>query len=357
LKRRIFCFILAVVTASQVSSVFADVANIAVNSESIEVCDVNITIDGENVIFGDEKPFILDNYTYVPLSVFEKTGSVYIDSENNSINISNSDKTIVINLDDSSVFDGLSFEFLANKPINIDGTWFLPVYINRMLGNGVEWNSESRTVNIKTPDTIASALAGKIKGMPLPKAFYILPEIDSYLDKDPTLIYTIALENADCTGYEELAAAMRKTVEEYKNGNSIDPRYMLPYYFKALDDLEDKSFLSGLFEYAFVTAENSIIIDENATTETITESFNAYLKGESNTVTATSDTKIPLQLLMALGKVPDDYISQKMAENSIEAHKELTVFLRNSVYITMYVSNLAETNSTISEIFKTYCNK
>jgi hypothetical protein len=60
---------------------------------------------------------------------------------------------------------------------------------------------------------------------------------------------------------------------------------------------------------------------------------------------------------MALGKVPDDYIAQKMAQNSIETHNELTVFLRNGVYITMYVSNLAETNDTVSEIFKTYCNK
>jgi hypothetical protein len=322
MKKRFASLALALVMAvSGVSSVFAD---------TYENANLNVTVNGETVFFDDVMPTIIDGYTYVPIrSVFEKLGDVSWDEETKAVTLTNGDNKLVIYTVQGEATDGGDIFEMEQKPVISNGRTLLPVREPaEHLGADVQWDTDTRTVSIATPDYIVSTLGSIIKGKPLPEAYYILSNGDFKADINDKVIWNdLFLKYADCEGYDELIEVTNRALEAGDDGLSLNDEdgqmlvgELVSKYFDALNSLEDKSFLKGSYKEIFVNAEKKIIVDENYTPEQTVASLQAYSDDESQTVTTMPEMELAIQIIVGLN---DYFNSDESSDAGMSAFSDV----------------------------------
>ena len=126
-------------------------------AQSAAAADVNVTINGETVAFADVQPQIINSRTYVPLrGVFEALGfEISWSDESKTATLVNGSSEITANTTDLTLKkSGGIRRTLAtggNLPVLKDGRFLLPVRsISEATGNTVNWNADTKTVEIYT---------------------------------------------------------------------------------------------------------------------------------------------------------------------------------------------------------------
>ena len=127
--------------------------------QTVSAGEVNVTIDGEPVVFADVQPTIINSRTYVPLrGVFEALGfEVSWSNESKTATLIKGNAEITANTTDLTLKKDGARRTLAtggNLPVLTEGRFLLPVRsISEASGNTVNWNSDTKTVEIYTSDT------------------------------------------------------------------------------------------------------------------------------------------------------------------------------------------------------------
>ena len=117
--------------------------------------NATVTLDGEALSF-DVEPVIIDSRVMVPVrKIFESLGfSVDWDSETSTVKALRDDRAIVITIDENYLFvitDNLNPYELDVPAMLIDSRTLVPLRaVSEGAGCEVNWNSDSRTVEIKS---------------------------------------------------------------------------------------------------------------------------------------------------------------------------------------------------------------
>ncbi len=137
--------IAAVICAITCASAFAPVAYMA---------DVSVKLNGDSLKF-DAKPFIENDRTLVPMrKIFEAVGAtvVWDDSTRTAVasRVKNGEETYVaIQADSVKAFINSEEKILDVPAKIVDDRTFVPLrFVIEALGEKVEWDAESYTVNI-----------------------------------------------------------------------------------------------------------------------------------------------------------------------------------------------------------------
>ncbi|WP_180994412.1 LysM peptidoglycan-binding domain-containing protein [Bacillus sp. Marseille-P3661] len=116
--------------------------------------DVIINIDGEPTTFS-QPPIIKDGVTYIPIrGVAEKLGaSVWWNGDSKTVGINSGNTRIAFTV--GSTVANVNSEKLNVPPsILVNGTVMVPLrFVSTALGLNVDWNGETRTVNIVSPNS------------------------------------------------------------------------------------------------------------------------------------------------------------------------------------------------------------
>ncbi|MBQ6555237.1 MAG: copper amine oxidase N-terminal domain-containing protein [Firmicutes bacterium] len=121
--------------------------------------DVKVTIDDDPVVFADVRPTIINSRTYVPLrGVFEALGfEISWSNESKTATLIKGNAEITANTTDLTLKKDGARRTLAtggNLPVLTEGRFLLPVRsISEATGNTVNWNADTKTVEIYTSDT------------------------------------------------------------------------------------------------------------------------------------------------------------------------------------------------------------
>ena len=123
--------------------------------------DVKIVVDGNEIIFPDQGPVIIDGRTMVPIrSVMEALGmSVGWDAENSMVIVSNSESTVKLAINSNIMINEatdlitgevMTFESeLEVAPLLINDRTCLPIRaVVEAFGIAVSWDEETRSVMI-----------------------------------------------------------------------------------------------------------------------------------------------------------------------------------------------------------------
>ena len=111
---------------------------------------VSVSFNGEIVDFDDAAPIIKDGRTYVPLrALMEMMGyTVSWEKATGNVTCIKDDDTVVITPDGEITIDEVLSEHVA-APINVNGSNVVPVrFVTEAVNANVDWNEESRTVEI-----------------------------------------------------------------------------------------------------------------------------------------------------------------------------------------------------------------
>lgn len=181
--------------------------------------DIKIIVDGEEVSFeGDQSPVIENGRTLVPFrAVFEKMGAeVKWFSDIKLCEASLGQLTVGIHIDSTEVVlgDGMSVE--SDVPAKImNGRTMVPLRVlSEGIGAEVEWDGETKTVTINTPETDEAPSSVEYEmlqggGDNMDTGFYIDFEYPS-VTSDYTMAKTLN-ENI----YNDIFEAVDKTLDSY----------------------------------------------------------------------------------------------------------------------------------------------
>jgi hypothetical protein len=114
---------------------------------------INVTVDGDIVAFGAQKPVEQFGSVLVPLrGVFEKLGAtVAYDGGSHSILAVKGPTTITLKLGQSQATVNGSIHMLSVPAQAVNGTTLVPLrFVSEALGAGVQWRPDSHTVIIST---------------------------------------------------------------------------------------------------------------------------------------------------------------------------------------------------------------
>ncbi len=256
----------------------------------------NVNVDNKAIDFGNDESVIEDGTTYVPIrAVFENFGegtTVGWDAETKAVTINyNGDELVLYTTTGDVSYKGIT-TVLSNTPIIQNGRTLLPLReLCEMLGGKVEWDAETKTVNVTTPNTttkeeqpqtqdevvIPSGIDEKtaeeirsMAGKPLPECVYIAFESDNTYDK--TEIDAIC-SVADCRGYYSLEQYVKAISDENTILGMDEATYdetmekFSNEYFTTLFKLDDKSFindsiLGSIFTNDFIYADPSVSVKD-----------------------------------------------------------------------------------------------
>lgn len=144
--------------------------------------DVNVTVDGEVVEF-ETQPFIDNDRTLVPVRfISESLGAdVKWNQELKEVTITKGDKTIKLIIDNNKVTVNDEVVELDAKAILKDSTTFVPVsFISRALNSTVNWNPNTRTVEIISNKTETKGLEQTEGQTETENDGFIEPEFEIY---------------------------------------------------------------------------------------------------------------------------------------------------------------------------------
>ncbi|MBR6401390.1 MAG: copper amine oxidase N-terminal domain-containing protein [Firmicutes bacterium] len=122
---------------------------------SVHAADVKVFVDGEQIIFPDVQPTIIESRTYVPLrGVFEKLGyNIEWDDSTKTAALTNEKTAVYANVNDLRIETDSYRRAVGNGlyPIIIDGRMMLPVRaISEASGCDVTWDANTHSVGIFT---------------------------------------------------------------------------------------------------------------------------------------------------------------------------------------------------------------
>ncbi len=125
----------------------------------VEVRYINVTVNGESVIF-DAKPYIDENgRTMVPISKIAEifSATTEFDEQNNSVIIKKDDTTVAIKIGEKSLkINGESSE-MSTKAVIKNGRTYVPITaIAKAFNVGYTWDNASSTVDIIMKTTEAN---------------------------------------------------------------------------------------------------------------------------------------------------------------------------------------------------------
>jgi len=121
--------------------------------------NINVTVNGTQVVFEDQQPIILNDRTLLPVrGVMEAMGkTVSWDEENNRAIVTDGITTVSLGIGDetmlkTTVTDGLSATesiTLDSVPVNVNDRTLLPIRaVAESFGAEVGWDAETTTVSI-----------------------------------------------------------------------------------------------------------------------------------------------------------------------------------------------------------------
>jgi uncharacterized protein YkwD len=124
--------------------------------------DITVTIDGEEVVFADQQPAIVDGRTLVPVrGVFEQMGFyVSWDGEARQATLTSDDYTVIITIDSATfTTNGVNHELDVPAQI-IGGSTMVPIrFVLESVGYYLDWDGDTRTVLISDTPFAARTIA------------------------------------------------------------------------------------------------------------------------------------------------------------------------------------------------------
>jgi hypothetical protein len=258
----------------------------------------NVNVDNKAIDFGSDESVIEDGTTYVPIrAVFENFGegtTVDWDAETKAVTINYNGEELVLYTSTGDVSYKGNTTVLSNTPIIQNGRTLLPLReLCEMLGGKVEWDGETKTVNVTTPGAtteeeqprtqeevvIPSGIDEKtaeeirsMAGKPLPQCVYVAFESDNvYAKEEIDAVCSVA----DCRGYYNLEQYVKAICDENTILGMDEDTYdetmekFSNEYFTALFKLDDKSFIkspimSAIFTDDFIYADPSVSVKDTA---------------------------------------------------------------------------------------------
>lgn len=145
----------------KIKNILLPIAFTALFAVNVQAADINVTIDGEAVVFEDVQPVIINSRTYVPLrGVFEKLGyEISWDSSIKTATLTKGSTEISANTSNLRVSTGGAGHAIGggNLPIITQDRFMLPIRaISEASGCVVTWDGNTKTVLIVTQDDTVS---------------------------------------------------------------------------------------------------------------------------------------------------------------------------------------------------------
>ena len=124
---------------------------LAYYGSELDYSGAKVRIDDKLVKFSEQHPIIDDGYTLIPIRAVSETlgAEVEWDGDDGVVTISKSDDAIILNIGSSTVYvNGDKYELECSAEV-VNGRTLVPLrFVAEAFGNTVEWNGETRTVNI-----------------------------------------------------------------------------------------------------------------------------------------------------------------------------------------------------------------
>ena len=118
---------------------------------AMEYSGAKVRIDDKLVKFSEQHPIIDGGYTLIPIRAVSETlgAEVEWDGDDGVVTISKSDDAIILNIGSSTAYvNGNRHELECSAEV-VNGRTLVPLrFVAEAFGNTVEWNGETRTVNI-----------------------------------------------------------------------------------------------------------------------------------------------------------------------------------------------------------------
>jgi len=131
-------------------------ALVFVPAAAVHANRVNVTVNGQAVIFADQGPVIADGRTLIPVSgVFQMLGfSTHWNEDTRQVTVTGPGHTVVITID-SNMFTTNGVVYTLDVPAQITGDrTMLPIaQVLRTLGYEVSWDEPTSTVAVTSPLT------------------------------------------------------------------------------------------------------------------------------------------------------------------------------------------------------------
>lgn len=218
----------------------------AVMCASVYAANVSVNVDGEEVVFSDVKPVIVNDRTYVPLrGVFEKLGyEIAWDADIKTATLTKEGIEITANTGDLRVNKGGANRAVGggNFPIIRDDRFLLPIRaISEASGCTVNWDQDTKTVEIFTEDT--------------EKSDYTAPNGNATANEEDYIkaAYSLCNEIRDIASRSDNAALLRFMERGYVNDDVVLPSTASNARLKEIADelyaLEPASGMASLQPY------------------------------------------------------------------------------------------------------------
>jgi hypothetical protein len=185
-----------------------------------------------------------------------------------------------------------------NDTSSTDDLSFMLSYVDYMLKQNPGWASMlPDTVTLLKNQKRATAEVEALAGEPLPKAIYSALT-DEQLNSGINQLQNLkrVLEIADSTGYEELKKVFTDFANAYAAADSdaAENSAAFKLYFEALNDMSDKSFLTGVTADIYKV---SVATSDNVTVDEMFSSIDKHVKNSSVKVVAPPDLEVFAKVL------------------------------------------------------------